>query len=112
MTFKFKSLGKIRMLVFPVEAMEEELCGEAGALLFDGGGVFVVTSLLEVAVEEGGGAEGRVLAEGAHDVHEVVRPTEKLVFAMACGSCTSRSALQARWNKRVMLVYSLYSKMV
>jgi len=30
-----------------------------------------------------------------------------LVFVLARHPCTSLSALQARWNKRVMLVYSL-----
>ena len=34
-------------------------------------------------------------------------PAELLVLVLACRPCTSLSALQARWNKRVMLVYSL-----
>ena len=34
-------------------------------------------------------------------------PTEMLVLVLARRPCTSLSALQARWNKRVMLVYSL-----
>jgi hypothetical protein len=40
----------------------------------------------------------RVLVEVARGVHDEDRPAEKLVRAMACRPCTSRSALQARWN--------------
>ena len=50
--------------------------------------------------------------EDARGVHDEGRPAEKLVRANACLSCTSRSTLQARWNKRVILLYSLYSRMV
>ena len=85
---------------------EEELCvGPAGALLADRGGCagFLV-SRLEVAPDGGAVA---VEVEDARGVHEEGRPAEKLVRANACRSYTSRSALQARWNKRVILVYSL-----
>jgi hypothetical protein len=34
--------------------------------------------------------------------HELVLPTEKLVFALAWWPCTSLSVLQAKWNKRVI----------
>jgi hypothetical protein len=34
-------------------------------------------------------------------------PAEILFLVLARHPCTSLSALQARWNKRVMLVYSL-----
>jgi hypothetical protein len=34
--------------------------------------------------------------------HELVLPVEKLVFALAWWPCTSLSALQAKWNKRVI----------
>ena len=83
--------------------MEEELCvGPAGALLADSGGcACFLVSRLEVA--PGGGA-GAVEVEDARGVHEEGRPTEKLVRAITCRSCTSRSALQARWNKRVILL--------
>ena len=90
---------------------EEELCaGPAGVLLADSGccACFLV-SLLEVAPD---GRAGGVEVEDARGVHEEDRPTEKLVRTNACQSCTSRLALQARWNKRVILVYSLYSRMV
>ena len=88
---------------------EEELCaGPAGALLADSGGcACFLVSRLEVAPNGGAGA---VEVEDAHGVHDECRPTEKLVRANACRSCTSHSALQARWNKRVILLYSLYSR--
>ena len=90
---------------------EEELCaGPAGVLLAESGGcACFLVSRLEVTPNGGAGA---VEVEDAHGVHDEGRPTEKLVHANACRSCTSRSALQARWNKRVILLYSLYSRMV
>ena len=54
----------------------------------------------------------RVEVDDARGVHDEGRPAEKLVRANARRSCTSRSTLQARWNKRVILLYSLYSRMV
>ena len=90
---------------------EEELCaGPPGALLADSGGCacFLVSRL--VVAPDGG--DGAVQVEDARGVHDEGRPAEKLVHANACRSCTSRSALQARWNKRVILLYSLYSRMV
>ena len=96
----------------PVDAMEEEeLCAcPIGVLLEDSGGcACFLVSRLEVAPHGGAGA---VEVEDARGVHDETRPAEKLVRANACQSCTSRSALQARWNKRVILVYSLYSRMV
>ena len=47
--------------------------------------------------------------EDARGVHDEGRPAEKLACANPCRSCTSRLALQARWNKRVILLYSLYT---
>ena len=93
---------------------EEELCaGPAGALLVDSGGcACFLVSRLEVAADGGADAVECVEAEDARSVHDEGRPVEKLVRANACRSCTSRLALQARWNKRVILVYSLYSRMV
>ena len=90
---------------------EEELCaGPTGVLLADSGGcACFLVSRLEVAPDGGAGV---VEVEDACGVHDEGRPAEKLVRANACRSCTSRSALQARWNKRVILVYSLYSRMV
>ena len=90
---------------------EEELCaGLTGALLEDSGGcACFLVSRLEVAPDGGAGA---VEVEDARGVHDEGRPAEKLVCANACQSCTSRSTLQARWNKQVILVYSLYSRMV
>ena len=82
---------------------EEELCaGPAGVLLAESGGcACFLVSRLEVAPDRGAGA---VQVEDARGVHDEGRPVEKLVRANACQSCTSRSALQARWNKRVILL--------
>ena len=90
---------------------EEELCaGPTGVLLADSGGcACFLVSQPEVAPD---GGAGGVEVEDARGVHDEDRPAEKLVHANACRSCTSRSALQARWNKQVILVYSLYSRMV
>ena len=90
---------------------EEELCtGPTGVLLVDSGGCACFhVPRLEVAPDGGAGA---VEMEDARGVHDKDRPVEKLVNANACRSCTSRSALQARWNKRVILLYSLYSRLV
>ena len=80
---------------------EEELCaGPAGVLLADSGdcACFLV-SWLVVATDGGAGATKRVEVEDARGVHDEGQPAEKLVRANACRSCTSRSALQARWNK-------------
>ena len=88
----------------PVDGMEqEELCaGLGGALLTDSGGcACFLVSRLEVAPNGGAGV---VEVEDARGVHDEGRPAEKLVHANACRSCTSRSALQARWNKRVILL--------
>ena len=80
---------------------DEELCvGPAGALLADSGDcAYFIVSRLEVAADGGAGVAERVEVDDARGVHDEGRPAEKLVRANACGSCTSRSALQARWNK-------------
>ena len=80
---------------------EEELCaGPKGLLLADGGGdACFLVSRLELAAEVSGAAVGRVGVEDARGVHDEGRPAKKLVCANICRSCTSRSALQARWNK-------------
>ena len=90
---------------------EEELCaGPAGVLLAESGGcACFLVSRLEVAPD---GGDGAVEVEDACGVHDEGRLAEKLVRANACRSRTSCLALQARWNKRVILVYSLYSRMV
>ena len=85
---------------------EEELCAGPGGVLFadSGGCACFLVSRLEGAPDGGAGV---VEVEDARGVHDESRPAENLVHANACRSCTSRSALQARWNKRVILVYSL-----
>ena len=88
---------------------EEELCaGPEGVLLADSGGcACFLVSRLEVAPEGGDGGAGAtkcVVVEDARGVHDEGPPAEKLVRANACRSYTSRSALQARWNKRVILL--------
>ena len=82
---------------------EEELCaGTTGVLLTDSGGcACFLVSRLEVALD---GGDGAVEVEDARGVHDEGRPAEKLVRANAYRSCTSCSALQARWNKRVILL--------
>ena len=93
---------------------EEELCvGPVGVLLADSGGsACFLVSQLGVVADGGAGVAEHVEVEDAHGVHHEGRPVEKLVRANASRSYTSRSALQARWNKQVILFYSLYSKMV
>ena len=93
---------------------EEELCaGPVGVLLADSGGcACFLVSRLEVAADGGADAVECVEVEDARGVHEEGRPAEKLVRANECRSCTSRPALQERSNKRVILLYSLYSRMV
>ena len=92
----------------------EELCvGLVGVLLADSGGsACFLVSRVEVVADGSAGVEECLEVEDARGVHDEGRPAEKLVHANACRSCTSRSALQARWNKRVILLYSLYSRMV
>ena len=84
-----------------MEAIEDAL--RVGALDDGGGAAGNLVVALDVVVA---GGESRGGAD-CQDVQVDVRPVEKLVRANACRSCTSRSALQARWNKRVILVYSL-----
>ena len=93
---------------------EEDLCaGPTGVLLADSSGcACFLISRLDVAADGGAVAAECVEVEDARRVHDEVRPVEKLVRANASQSCTSRSALQARWNKQVILLYFLYSKMV
>ena len=64
-----------------------------------------------VAADGGVGAAECVEVEDARGVHDEDQPVEKLVRTNVCQSCTSRSSLQARWNKRVILLYSLYYRM-
>ena len=80
---------------------EEELCaGPEAVLLADSGGcAYFLVSWLAVAADGGTGAAERVEVEDARGVHDEGRPAEKLVRANGCRSCTSRSGLQARWNK-------------
>ena len=93
---------------------EEELCaGPEGVLLAEGGaGAYFLVSQLELVANVGGAVVGRVEVDDVRGVHDEARPAEKLVLAIACRSCTSRSSLQARWNKRVIVLYSLYSRIV
>ena len=85
---------------------EEELYVELEGVLLavGGGGAYFLVSRLEAAAEVSGAVVGRVGVEDARSVHDEDRPAEKLVRANACRSCTSCSALQERWNKRVILL--------
>ena len=80
---------------------EEELCaGPEGVLFIDSGGcACLLVSWLAVAADLEAGAAEHVEVEDARGVHDKGRPAEKLVHTNVCRSCTSRSALQARWNK-------------
>src|SRR3954467_6154459 len=93
--------------VCPVDAMDDEeiFAGPEGVLLAESGdcACFIV-SRLEVAADGGAGVAEHVEVDDARGVHDEGRPAEKLVRANACRSCTSRSALQGRWNKRVILL--------
>ena len=93
---------------------EEELyAGPEGVPLLEaGGGACFRVSLLELAAEVSGAVVERVEVDDVRGVHDEARPAEKLVLAIACRSYTSRSTLQARWNKRVIVLYSLYSRIV
>ena len=57
--------------------------------------------------EEDGGAARPVGKIVVRVCHELVLPAETLVLQLTDLPYTSLSALQARWNKRVMLLYSL-----
>ena len=85
---------------------EDELCaGPIGVLLVDNGGcACFLVSRLEVTADGGVGVVECVDVEDARGVHDEGRLAEKLVRTNACRSCTSHSALQARWNKQVILV--------
>ena len=69
-----------------------------------GGGAYFLVSRRDLAGEVGGATAGHVVVEDVCDAHGQDRPTKKLVRSNACRSCTSRSALQARWNNRVILL--------
>ena len=70
-------------------------------LLADSGGcACFLVSQLEAAADGGAGVAELVDIEDARGAHDEGRPTEKLVRANACRSCTSHSTLQARWHKR------------
>lgn len=75
-------------------------------LLAEGGaGACFLVYLLESVAEVGGvDVGGRVEVDEVCGVHEKVWPAQKLVLANASRSCTSCSALQARWNKRVIVL--------
>ena len=82
--------------VRPVEPAEDaELL--AGAADGEGGvGAGARVNGVVDLLAEGGGAELREAASGWRDVHDDVRPAEKLGLGCGSLSCTSRSALQAR----------------
>jgi hypothetical protein len=72
------------------------------------GAGFFATALSHGVLLGGDGAAGGDTATGlGPEWNDMVRPVKELACALACRPCTSRSALQARWNKRVILVYSL-----
>ena len=88
--------------MLPVDIVEGDGCVElTGPVLEENGvGVLFAVSFPAIEVVLAGGVLVRV--ERARVVHEVDRPTEKLGLE-AWRSYTSLSAIQARWNKRVMV---------
>ena len=99
-------------LVLPVDATDEvvaagfcavfaaEFVGLSRGLSLEGGGAIRADDEYGAAVRPVDG----MLERGCV---EKFLPAELLVLVLACRPCTSLSALQARWNKRIMLVYSL-----
>jgi hypothetical protein len=75
-----------------------EVVGGARGLLLDGEGA---AARLGEGVGTGARPPIEVFVRGCHDVD---LPAETLGRVLAHHPCTSLSALQARWNKRVMLV--------
>jgi hypothetical protein len=72
------------------------------------GAGFFATALSRRVLLGGDGTAGGDTAIGlGPEWNDMVRPTKELACVLACHPFTSRSALQARWNKRVILVYSL-----
>jgi hypothetical protein len=61
------------------------------------------TGLFATALSHGLLVDGDVAAGGATvaglEWNDVLRPEEELACVLACRPCTSRSTLQARWNK-------------
>ena len=86
-------------LVAGAAGVRVDAVGACGAV-FDAGGVDLLMDEVGTAVR----VDGVAVVRGVHDE---VRPAEKLVLALGCRSCTSRSALQAKWNNRVIELYSL-----
>jgi hypothetical protein len=84
------------------------VCPEKEAPFVAGSGAGCFATALSRGVLLGGdGAAGGDTATGlGPEWNDVVRPAKELACVLACRPCTSRSALQARWNKRVILVYS------
>ena len=78
-----------------------ELVGLSRDLSLEGGGAIWVDDEYGAAVARA--VDGRL----ERGYMEKFFPAELLVLILAPRTCTSLSALQARWNKWVMLVYSL-----
>jgi hypothetical protein len=72
-----------------------------------GGGVgLFATTLSRGVLVDGDVAAGGATTSGL-EWNDMVRPAEELACVLACHPCTSHSALQERWNKQVILLYSL-----
>ena len=70
-------------------------------------GVFVAAGSREVMLGGEGAADDEAATGLVAGLKEVVRPAKELACVLVWRPCTSRSAIQARWNKRVMVLYSL-----
>ena len=99
-------------LVLPVDAIDEVVAaGFCAVFAAEFVGLSRGFSLGREGAErlddEYGTATRLVGAADERDCTEKFFPAETLILRLARRPFTSLSALQARWNKRVMLVYSL-----
>jgi len=81
--------------------MEDAALGAGPVVVFraaNGGGVDAADRV-DVVV----GGVGAAVRDDEFGTLQVERPAEKLVRVASRRSCTSHSALQARWNKRVIV---------
>ena len=85
-----------------MDAVDGDGCVEPAGPFREENGGGVLFSVSFPAMEAGLAGGAVVHVEHAREVQEVDQTAEKLGLE-ACRSCTSRSAIQARWNKRVMV---------
>jgi hypothetical protein len=72
---------------------------EAPFVAGSGAGFFATTLSPGVLLGGDGAVGGDTATCLGPEWNDVVRPAKELAYVLACRPCTSRSALQARWNK-------------